>query len=132
MKEIYEKYVTIFKVLIKNAGIETGNSVYKNVQKIFETECVTNAIGKAMEDNIEFRCFVALLIFQIVFYVHGGDKLEKMNEDEIKELVTGMYKIYLEESTINFCKKYGLVCFDDPQISFIVKSSNNKNEKLCS
>ena len=120
-EEIYIKYIDLFKLLIKNAGIETGNTSYRNVDKILEQEDDKMCINRAIEDEVDFRIFVSILIFRVMIDIHGIEKLEKLDEDEMKDLITSLYVLYLLKPTRKFCTKYGLPVFNDPEITAIVR-----------
>ena len=120
-EEIYIKYVDLFKLLIKTAGIETGNTSYRNVDKILEQEDDKRCINHAIEDEVDFRIFVSILIFRVMIDIHGIEKLEKLDEDEMKDLITSLYVLYLLKPTRKFCTKYGLPVFNDPEITAIVR-----------
>ena len=118
-EEIYIKYIDLFKLLIKNAGIETGNTSYRNVDKILEQEDDKMCIRHAIEDEVDFRIFVSILIFRVMIDIHGIEKLEKLDEDEMKDLITSLYVLYLLKPTRKFCTKYGLPVFNDPEITAV-------------
>ena len=128
-EEIYIKYIDLFKLLIKNAGIETGNTSYRNVDKILEQEDDKMCIRHAIEDEVDFRIFVSILIFRVMIDIHGIEKLEKLDEDEMKDLITSLYVLYLLKPTRKFCTKYGLPVFNDPEITAIVRRKMKFNRE---
>lgn len=128
-EEIYIKYIDLFKLLIKNAGIETGNTSYRNVDKILEQEDDKMCINHAIEDEVDFRIFVSILIFRVMMDIHGIEKLEKLDEDEMKDLITSLYVLYLLKPTRKFCTKYGLPVFNDPEITAIVRRKMKFNRE---
>ena len=125
-EEIYNKYVGIFKVLIKTAGEETGNTSYKNIDQILNSNDVVKIIKRAIEDEVEFKLFVSILIFQVIRDVHGIEKLEDTDEEEMYKLITSLYQLYLRIPTRKFCTKYGLPVFNDPEVTCIVKKLHKK------
>ena len=128
-EEIYIKYIDLFKLLIKNAGIETGNTSYRNVDKILEQEDDKMCIRHAIEDEVDFRIFVSVLIFRVMIDIHGIEKLAKLDEDEMKDLITSLYVLYLLKPTRKFCTKYGLPVFNDPEITVIVRRKMKFNRE---
>ena len=128
-EEIYIKYIDLFKLLIKNAGIETGNTSYRNVDKILEQDDDKMCINRAIEDEVDFRIFVSILIFRVMIDIHGIEKLEKLDEDEMKDLITSLYVLYLLKPTRKFCTKYGLPVFNDPEITAIVRRKMKFNRE---
>lgn len=128
-EEIYIKYIDLFKLLIKNAGIETGNTSYRNVDKILEQEDDKRCINRAIEDEVDFRIFVSILIFRVMIDIHGIEKLEKLDEDKMKDLITSLYVLYLLKPTRKFCTRYGLPVFNDPEITAIVRRKMKFNRE---
>lgn len=126
VEEIYTKYIGIFKVLIKAAGQETGNSSYKNVDKILSIEDNVKIIKRAIEDEVEIRLFVTILIFMVMIDIHGVDKLENTETEDMKNLITSMYQLYLHIPTRKFCTKYGLPTFNDPEMTCVIRSLKDK------
>ena len=70
-EELYEKYVGIFKVLIKTAGDKEENSSYQNVAHILKEKGSREMIRRAIDDEVDFRVFVSILIFLVMRDVHG-------------------------------------------------------------
>ena len=128
-EEIYIKYIDLFKLLIKNAGIETGNTSYRNVDKILEQEDDKMCIRHAIEDEVDFRIFVSVLIFRVMIDIHGIEKLAKLDEDEMKDQITSLYVLYLLKPTRKFCTKYGLPVFNYPEITAIVRRKMKFNRE---
>ena len=66
-KEIFEKYLILFKITVSQAGEETNNSVYKNVYNIFED--YDSTIQSAIEREVPFSLFVSICITIIIIII---------------------------------------------------------------
>ena len=117
--EIFRKYISIYRVLVKEAGMKEGNQVYKDIDTILEAN--EGIIEKAIQDDIEFKLFLTILQYPVLEKVHGIENLKEMNPKEIHDLLLAFYNLYLETATKKFCRKYGLEPFEDPEMTFIIQ-----------
>ncbi|MBP3732240.1 MAG: hypothetical protein J6I84_03255 [Bacilli bacterium] len=118
-KEIAEKYIDLFIMLVEKAGRETGNNSYLKVDEILKEKC-GGMYEKIYQDEPEFNIFVCILIVN-VFYDIYGDELSSWDSDTAGDKLTEFYTLYLKKATKKFCSSYGLPVFDDPETSFAMK-----------
>lgn len=105
-KELFEKYNELFILVIETAGQNNKNKVYMKVKDIIEKN--KEQLDRAVEDDIPFNVYVALLSFLVVKEVHGFKKLEEIDNDELNNLVNSMFEMYLKKPTRKFTATYGL------------------------
>lgn len=107
-EEVYGNYVLVFEACIKAAGQQADNPAYKNVKQILEREEIKEAIGRAVNDEVELEIFITLLLYGLLREIHGVNKLKTKEPEEIAKLLSFIYTNYLKKATEKFCQKYGL------------------------
>ena len=126
-EQIYEKYIGVFKVLMLAAGHETGNKSYLKIGELLDTDSEWRKnVRRAIEDEVEFRMFVGILISVVVIDVHGLEKLTEADAETAYSLIESVWEKYLKEPTQKFCRKYGIEQFDTLDISFRVMEKNKR------
>ena len=103
IREIYDKYKEIFILVVEQAGEETGNSSYKNVESILKK--YEDDIEQLLEQNPPFDLMITNLIVLLVIDVHGADSLEG---ELLKKYVDPLFDIYLKKATMSFCSQNGI------------------------
>lgn len=121
-KEIFDKYLILFKIVVSEAGNTTNNDVYKNVYNIFEEH--NEAINSAIEREIPFNLFVTLCISIVVYSINA----ETMSNDVEKanSLINDFWIRYIKKPTKSFTSKYGLETMNELDYNVLVV----KREKL--
>ena len=126
-EEVYRKYINVYRVLMKAAGNETGNPVYKDIDNILNTGDNKAMIDKAIADEVEFNIFLTVLQFPVLVAVHGIDGLRNKEPSEIHQNLHEFYQLYLAKGTKDFCRKYGLPVFNDPEMTVLIRRLNKLN-----
>lgn len=110
-KEIADKYVDLFILIIETAGDVTNNQSYKNIEKIIDKS--KEEINQAIENEVEFGIFIVLLITAVLIDIHNIEKLYEKNEDEMYELINDMWTRYLKKPTRKFLAQNGMKLIDE-------------------
>ena len=116
LPEISKKFLERFVLILEAVGDETGNTSYKNVEKIIHEEENEKMIQEAIDDDVDFRIFVTICIFTVLKDIHGIDKLRSIGEIELKELTDDLFVRYLKKPTRQFSSTYGLPILNDPGV----------------
>lgn len=107
-KEIYQKYKEVFILVMETAGEETGNKVYKDVEKILNKNSFKKVINQAAEQDVPLPVFICICIVTLLGEIHGPDKLSEMDMEESYKLADFMFQNYLKKPTRKFTSTYGL------------------------
>lgn len=116
LPEISKKFLERFVLVLEAVGDETGNTSYKNVEKIIHEEENEEMIQGAIDDDVDFRIFVTICIFTILKDIHGVEKLYSIGEIELKELVDDLFVRYLKKPIRQFSSTYGLPILNSPEV----------------
>lgn len=113
-KEVKEEYKKIFITLIEEAGEETGNDSYKNIESTIERESKVVSIFRGGEqfdpvedDAISLTEYIMVLVFYLLADVHGKS-LNNKSTDDLVLLIDDLYERYLKKNTRGFCIRFGL------------------------
>lgn len=107
-KELYFKYKDIFILVLESAGEETGNSVYKEVERI--TKDNEESVLSLIDRGGNFSLVITSMVAAIVVEVHGKEKLA--NQD-ISEYIYTLFDLYLKKPTRSFCTQNGVPVIKD-------------------
>ena len=125
-KEIFEKYLILFKITVSQAGEETNNSVYKNVYNIFED--YDSTIQSAIEREVPFSLFVSICITIIIYEVNYKKKKDfEMDQEEIQltnSLIDDFWARYIKKPTRLFTSKYGLSTVNNLEYETVIINKN--------
>jgi len=128
-QEITKRYSELFIMLVEKAGRETGNTSYQKVAEILGKDESKQILEKAVQDEVDFKMFVCLMIVLILFDIYDS-QIENWTSEESSDKLLEFYELYLKKATKKFCEKYGLEPFDNPGMAFkmITKQIENLND----
>lgn len=125
-REIAEKYIDLFVLIIETAGDVTNNQSYKNIEHIVE-KSRKEVLDKAIEDEVDFGMFIVLLITAALMDIHSLEDLSNKNEDEMYVLISDMWDRYLKKPTRKFLTQNGMKLIDELTYSSVIfKKDKNK------
>lgn len=125
-KEIAEKYIDLFVLIIETAGDVTNNQSYKNIEHIVE-KSRKGVLDKAIEDEVDFGMFIVLLITAALMDIHPLEDLSNKDEDEMYVLISDMWDRYLKKPTRKFLTQNGMKLIDELTYSSVIfKKDKNK------
>jgi len=125
-KEIAEKYIDLFVLIIETAGDVTNNQSYKNIEHIVE-KSRKEVLDKAIEDEVDFGMFIVLLITAALMDIHSLEDLSNKDEDEMYVLISDMWDRYLKKPTRKFLTQNGMKLIDELTYSSVIfKKDKNK------
>lgn len=104
-KELYEKYKDIFILAIETAGEETGNSVYRNVSEIINSEDTRLGVEELISYGCRLDLIIVKLVCDIVLAIHG---IEKLNNEDLMDYANPIFELYLKKPTRAFCQQNGI------------------------
>lgn len=126
-REIAEKYIDLFVLVMETAGDMTNNQSYKNIEKTLKNSY--SEINKAIDDEVDFGMFIVILITAALLDIHKIEDLYEKDEDEMYDLISDMWNRYLKKPTRKFLAQNGMKLIDELHYSSIV-FKKNKGEKL--
>lgn len=104
-KDIIEKYIKIFIMVLQVASDRTGNSVYKDVESIIGNSFL---VKKSIEEERPIPEIITYMISCIITRVHGNDVYGVEGQDHLNRMIEDLYIRYLKGPTNAFLKKNGL------------------------
>lgn len=104
--EITEKFKELFILIVENAGEETSNKNYLDVENILKKN--ESMIEQAVEDEPPLEVFISLCISFVVVEVHSIDNMCEKSIEETTYLVNDFWERYLKNPLKKFTAKYGL------------------------
>lgn len=127
--DIAEKYKEVFILCMEAAGNETGNTAYLDCEKIIEDS--KEYIQNAIDNGVDFRIYVSILITTVLSDVHGFDKLENNDPEVNGQLLEDLFQRYLWKATRTFSTRNGLPVLDKLELQFklVVLTEKSKNAK---
>ncbi len=126
-REIAEKYIDLFVLVMETAGDVTNNQSYKNIEKTLKNSY--SEINKAIDDEVDFGMFIVILITTALLDIHKIEDLYEKGEDEMYGLISDMWNRYLKKPTRKFLAQNGMKLIDELHYNSIVLKKN-KGEKL--
>lgn len=124
-REIAEKYIDLFVLIIETAGDTTNNQSYKNIEHILKKS--KKELDRAIDDEIDFGMFIVILITTTLMDIHDLENLANKDEDEMYVLISDMWERYLKKPTRKFLIQNGMKLIDELNyISVILKRNKNK------
>lgn len=123
-KEIADKYIDLFVLIIETAGDVTNNQSYKNIENTVKKN--RKELDKAIEDEVDFGMFIVILITTALLDIHSLEDLSDKNEDEMYTLISDMWDRYLKKPTRKFLAQNGMKLIDELNYSSIIFKRNEK------
>jgi len=117
-REIAEKYIDLFILVIETAGDITNNQSYKNIEQTLKKSY--KEINRAIDDEIDFEMFIVILITTTLLDIHELNDLYKKDEDEMYNLINDMWIRYLKKPTRNFLSQNGMKLIDKLHYSSVI------------
>ena len=130
-KEIFEKYLILFKITVADAGEKTNNSVYKDVYNVFEE--FDKTIQTAIEEDVPFSLFVSICITIIIYEINYKNRKSEINvdEEEIKvtnDLIEDFWLRYIKKPTRSFTSKYGLPVVNELNYTAVILNKKKRDD----
>lgn len=125
-KEIAEKYIDLFVLVIETARDVTNNQSYKNIEHTLKKS--KKELDRAIEDEIDFGMFIVLLITTTLMDIHDLEDLSNKDEDEMYELISDMWERYLKKPTRKFLTQNGMKLIDELTYSSVIMKKDRKKE----
>ena len=107
-KELYYKYKDVFILVMESAGEETGNSSYKDVEKLVSK--IESSVLGLIDRGASFSLVITSMIAELVIDVNGKENLA--NQD-ISGYVHTLFDLYLKKPTRSFCSQNGVPVIKD-------------------
>lgn len=126
-KEIADKYIDLFILVIETAGDLTNNQSYKNIENIVKKS--KKELDRAIEDEVDFGMFIVILITSALLDIHSLEDLSNKDADEMYILISDMWNRYLKKPTRKFLAQNGMKLIDELNYSSII-FKRDKNEKF--
>jgi hypothetical protein len=123
-KEIADKYIDLFVLIIETAGDVTNNQSYKNIENTVKKN--RKELDRAIEDEVDFGMFIVILITTALLDIHSLEDLSDKNEDEMYTLISDMWDRYLKKPTRKFLAQNGMKLIDELNYSSIIFKRNEK------
>lgn len=123
-REIAEKYIDLFVLIIETAGDVTNNQSYKNIEQTLKKE--KKELDRAIEDEVDFGLFIVLLITIVLLDVHEHKDLYEKSEEEMYGLISDMWKRYLKVPTRKFLSQNGMKLIDELHYSSVILKKDKK------
>ena len=123
-KEIADKYIDLFILIIETAGDVTNNQSYKNIENTVKKN--RKELDRAIEDEVDFGMFIVILITTALLDIHSLEDLSDKNEDEMYTLISDMWDRYLKKPTRKFLTQNGMKLIDELNYSSIIFKRNEK------
>ena len=117
-KEVADKYIDLFILVIETAGDVTNNQSYKNIENIINKS--RGELNRAIEDEIDFGMFIVILITAVLLDVHKIEDLYEKDEDEMYALISDMWERYLKKPTRKFLTQNGMKLLDKLTYSSVI------------
>lgn len=125
LQEIYNNYKEIFILCLEKAGADTGNSSYKNIEKILEKD--SEIIALAIEEDVCFEILIGTMIYLVLRDIHGKEKLEKNSFSDNHVIMSDLFDRYLRIPTRRFCSSNGISIINHLDYSFrLIKKDDNE------
>lgn len=121
-REVAEKYIDLFILVMETAGDVTNNQSYKNIEQTLKNN--RSELDKAIDDEVDFGMFIVILITTILLDVHKIEDLYEKSEDEMYGLISDMWDRYLKIPTRKFLTQNGMKLIDELHYSSIVFKRN--------
>jgi hypothetical protein len=123
-KEIADKYIDLFVLIIETAGDVNNNQSYKNIENTVKKN--RKELDRAIEDEVDFGMFIVILITTALLDIHSLEDLSDKNEDEMYTLISDMWDRYLKKPTRKFLAQNGMKLIDELNYSSIIFKRNEK------
>lgn len=123
-KEIADKYIDLFVLIIETAGDVTNNQSYKNIENTVKKN--RKELDRAIEDEVDFGMFIVILITTALLDIHSLEDLSDKDEDEMYTLISDMWDRYLKKPTRKFLTQNGMKLIDELNYSSIIFKRNEK------
>lgn len=122
-KEVYDKYLVLFKIIVSDAGDKTNNLAYKNVYSILEhyDEVIQTAIKEEVPLNLFVTLCISLIVYEINYKGVVSDWTKMSNE-----LMDDFWERYLKKPTRSFTSKYGLKAINELEYGVVISSLIDK------
>lgn len=117
-KEVANKYIDLFILVMETAGDVTNNQSYKNIENIINKS--RGELNRAIEDEIDFGMFIVILITAVLLDVHKIEDLYEKDEDEMYSLISDMWERYLKKPTRKFLTQNGMKLIDELTYSSVI------------
>lgn len=126
LSDIAENYKKVFILCMEAAGNDTGNAAYLGCEDIINNSKVY--IQKAIDDGVDFKIYVSILITTVLSEIHGFDKLENNDPSVNGQLLEDLFQRYLWKATRTFSVRNGLPVLNKLELEFklIVLKDGNK------
>lgn len=126
LSDIAENYKKVFILCMESAGNDTGNTAYLGCEDIINNSKVY--IQKAIDDGVDFKIYVSILITTVLSEIHGFDKLENNDPSVNGQLLEDLFQRYLWKATRTFSVRNGLPVLNKLELEFklIVLKDGNK------
>ena len=121
-REVAEKYIDLFILVMETAGDVTNNQSYKNIEQTLKNN--RSELDKAIDDEVDFGMLIVILITTILLDVHKIEDLYEKSEDEMYGLISDMWDRYLKIPTRKFLTQNGMKLIDELHYSSIVFKKN--------
>ena len=93
------------KHLYKDIFALTVDEIVKDFNKVVDDYKADDLLFK---DELNFESFVGLLVTLAIIKIHGPEKLSKIDEDAMSDLINDFYERHLKRITKKFTSKYGI------------------------
>lgn len=124
LSDIAENYKKVFILCMEAAGNDTGNVAYLGCEDIINNSKVY--IQKAIDDGVDFKIYVSILITTVLSEIHGFDKLENNDPSVNGQLLEDLFQRYLWKATRTFSVRNGLPVLNKLELELIVLKDGNK------
>lgn len=116
LEDIAKKYREVFILCMEAAGSETGNEAYLECEKILDNSQIY--IQNAIDNGVDFKIYVSILITTVLSDIHGFSKLEENDPEANGKLLEDLFQRYLWRATRNFSTRNGLPVIDRLDLQF--------------